>query len=89
MDVALKPEIEEFIENEVRTGRSSDTGEFLDKAVYHYIVARELGEEYTREEIEERIACGREQIERGETVDGDEFFEQLRLRGETLRRRRA
>jgi len=59
--------------------------EFLNKAVYHYVVARDLGEEYSREQIEEKIARGLAQVERGETVDGDEFFEQLRLRGEELR----
>lgn len=89
MHVTLKAELEKLIENEVKSGRSADPSEFLDKAVYHYIVARDLGEEYSREEIEEKLACGLAQVERGETVDGDEFFEQLRLRGEDLRRKRA
>jgi hypothetical protein len=29
----------------VKAGRSSDPGEFLNQAVYHYVVARELGQE--------------------------------------------
>ena len=61
----------------------------FNKAVYHYIVARELGEDYSREEIEEKITRGLAQVERGDTVDGEEFFEHLRLRGEELRRKRA
>src|SRR5713101_5159440 len=32
--------------------------EFVDKAVYHYLIARDLGEDYTREEVEEKIARG-------------------------------
>ena len=48
-----------------------------------------LSKEYSRREIEEKIARGLAQVERGETVDGDEFFEQLRLRGEELRRKHA
>ncbi len=85
MNVTLKPELEKLIEDEVKSGRSPDPDEFLNKAVYHYVVARDLGEEYSREQIEEKIARGLAQVERGETVDGDEFFEQLRLRGEELR----
>jgi hypothetical protein len=67
-------------------GRSTDPNEFLDKAAYHYVIARELGEEYTREEIDQKIARALAQAERGETVDGEEFFEKLRLRGEQLNR---
>ena len=48
----------------------------------------EYGQEYTREEVEEKIARGLAQLERGEGVDGEEFFEQLRKRGQELRARR-
>jgi antitoxin ParD1/3/4 len=89
MNVTLKPELEKLIEDEVKSGRSSSPDEFLNKAVYHYIVARDLGEDYSREEIEEKIARGLAQVERGETVDGEEFFEQLRGVGEELRLKRA
>jgi antitoxin ParD1/3/4 len=78
MDVTLKPELERLIADEVKSGRSADPGEFLDKAVYHYLVARDLGEEYSREEIEEKIARGLAQAERGETVDGETAFRELR-----------
>ena len=74
MNVTLNHELEKLIEDEVKSGRSTDPEEFLNKAVYHYVVARDLGEEYSREEIEEKIARGLAQVERGETVDGDEFF---------------
>jgi predicted transcriptional regulator len=47
----------------------------------------EYGEEYAREEVEEKISRGLAQLERGEGVDGEEFFEQLRKRGEELRAR--
>ena len=89
MNVTLKPELEKVIEEEVRSGRSTGPDEFLDKAIYHFVLARDLGEVHSREEIETKIARGLAQAESGETVDGDEFFEQLRLRGERLRRTRA
>jgi predicted transcriptional regulator len=47
-------------------------------------LAREPGEKYTREEIEAKIARGLAQLEAGEGVDGEEFFEQLRKRGQEL-----
>ncbi len=43
------------------------------------------GHEHTREEIEEKIARGLAQLERGEDVDGEEVFEKLRKRGQDLR----
>jgi hypothetical protein len=43
MDVRLKPELEELIEDEVKSGRSTDPNKFLSKAVYHYVLARDLG----------------------------------------------
>jgi len=89
MNVTLRPELEKLIENEIKSGRETGPGEFLDKAIYHYLVARDLGEEYSREAIEEKIARGLAQAERGETVDGAQFFEQLRLRGEEIQRRRG
>jgi len=89
MNVTLKPEVAKLIEDELKAGRSVDAGEFIDKAVYHFLVARDLGQAYSRHELEEKIARGMAQIERGETVDGDEFFEQLRLHGEALSRKRG
>jgi hypothetical protein len=52
------------------------------------LIENDLGEDYNREEIEEKIARGLGQLERGEGIDGDEFFEQLRVHGEDLRRKR-
>ena len=74
MNVTLKPELEEFIAAEVRAGRSADPGEFLNRAVYHYVVARDLGQEITPEEIDKLIAEGLDEGERGEVVDGEEAF---------------
>jgi predicted transcriptional regulator len=87
MDVTLSPEIEHLILAEVQAGKFRNAGEFLAAAVEHYVIARDLGEFYTREEVEEKIARGLAQIEQGETIDGDEAF--LQLRSDILARRRA
>jgi hypothetical protein len=54
LKVTLKPEIEKCVAEEVEAGRVTNPDEFLDKAVYHYLIARDLGEDYTREEVEEK-----------------------------------
>ncbi len=84
MDVKLEGETEKLVQQEVATGRFRDAAALLDTALHHYLIARELGEEYTREEIEAKIARGLTQLEAGEGIDGEEFFAQLRKRGQDL-----
>jgi hypothetical protein len=64
LKITLKPEIEKLIAKEVESGRATNPDEFLDKAVYHYLIARDLGEDYTCEEIEEKITRDLAQAER-------------------------
>jgi len=89
VEITVTPEVEHLIEAEVRAGNSPSAAEFLTAAVQHYVIARDLGNTYTREEIEEKIARGLAQIEQGETIDGDEAFLQLRSESAERRRRRA
>lgn len=89
MNVTLKPELERLVEDEVKSGRSTDSSEFLNRAVYHYLLARDLGEAYAPEEIDRMIAEGIDDLERGETVEGDEAFRQLRTFSVERRRQRA
>jgi len=89
MNVTLNPELEKRIEDEVNSGRSAGPDEFLNRAVYHYLVARDLGEEYTPEEIETIIAEGLDDLNRGDTVDGEDAFRQLRDYSAERRRRGA
>lgn len=88
MNVILKPEIEKLVEEEVKSGRSTDPNELLNKAVYHYVLARDLGEEYTLEEIDRLIAEGLDDIVRADTIDGEEAFRQLRAFSANRRRQR-
>jgi hypothetical protein len=89
MDVTLKPELERLVEDEVKSGRSPDPNDFFNRAVYHYVLARDLGEEYTPEEIDGMISEGMDDIERGDTIEGEEAFRQLRAYSSERRRQRA
>jgi antitoxin ParD1/3/4 len=87
MKVTLNPELQQLVDAEVSAGRFGSVDEFLSAAVHHFVIARELGETYTPEEVEEKIAVGLAQIERGETIDGDEAFLQLRSQSAERQRR--
>jgi predicted transcriptional regulator len=87
MDVKLDAETEKLVQKEIETGRFPDPATLVGVALQHDLIAREFGEEYTREEIDEKIRRGLAQLEAGEGVDGEEFFEQLKKRGQELRSR--
>lgn len=78
MDLKLDAEIEKLVKKELDTGRFPDASALVTTALRHYFIAREFGEEYTREEIERKIDRGLTQLDAGEGIDGEEFFEQLR-----------
>lgn len=86
MTVALDPETEKLVQQEIQSGRFENAATLIGAALRHFLIARDLGEGYTRQEIEDKIARGVSQLDHGEGVDGDEFFEGLRRRGEGLRR---
>ncbi len=84
MEVKLDAETEKLVQKEVEAGRFPNAAAVVGTALQHYFIAREFGEEYTREEIEGKIARGLAQLDAGQGVDGEEFFEQLRKRGQDL-----
>jgi antitoxin ParD1/3/4 len=86
MEVTLKPEFEKLIQEEIRSGRTADPNEFLNQAVYHYLLARDLGQQFTPEEMDRLIAEGLDDIERGDILDGSEAFRQLRAYSAKRRR---
>jgi len=88
MNIALDPETEKLVQAELQSGRFQDAAALIGTALKHFLIAREFGEEYTRDEVEAKIARGLSQLERGEGVEGDQFFEKLLRRGEELRRQR-
>jgi hypothetical protein len=57
---------------------TTEPTEFLNKAVYDYVLARDLDKEYTPQQIDEMIAKGLDDIERGDTIAGGESIRHLR-----------
>lgn len=81
MDVKPDAETENLVKKELDIGRFPDAATLVSTALQHYLIAREFGEEYTREEIDGKIAPGLAQLEDGKAIDGEEFFERLRRHG--------
>lgn len=76
MDVQLKPEVEQFIHEQVRAGHFSSPAEVLEAGVARLMLdpdPNELDDE-TQAAIEEAEA----QLDRGEGMPLDEAFEKLR-----------
>ena len=88
MNVSLTPELQKFIHRKVKSGMYYSASEVVREGLR---LLREQDEirKWRRKALQEKIERGIAQLERGEGIDGDEFFEQLRLQGERLRRKRA
>jgi Arc/MetJ-type ribon-helix-helix transcriptional regulator len=84
MDVKLDAKTENLVKKELDTGRFPDATALVSTALEHYLIAREFGEEYTRQEIDSKITRGLAQLEDGKGIDGEEFFERLRRHGENI-----
>jgi antitoxin ParD1/3/4 len=76
MTIDLDQKTQRLIEQEVQTGRFRDAAALVGAAVRHFLITRQdLG--CTREQIDAMIAEAVASLERGEGVDGEEFFAEL------------
>lgn len=64
MDVTLRPELPKLIEDQVKSGRSDDPSDFLNKAVYQFVLARDLGHDFTQPELDQTIGEGLDDTQR-------------------------
>ena len=81
-------EIQHLIEEEIQAGRFPDASAFVAAAVRHFLVTRE-DLEYTREQIDAMIAQAVASLERGEGIDGEEFFAALEKEERELERQQG
>ncbi|GAX42877.1 hypothetical protein NIES4075_38820 [Tolypothrix sp. NIES-4075] len=76
MSISLTPELEQFIQSQIASGKYTSTEDVI-------IAGIKLLEERERiykgrfEELKREIAIGVEQLERGEVIDGEIVFRQL------------
>ena len=61
MQITISPELQELIDAEVRSGNFGTPDEFLRAAVRQFMIARDLDELYSAEEIDAKIRRGLDQ----------------------------
>lgn len=87
MNVHLTPELETLVQNKVKTGRYNSASEVVREAL-RLFEQRERVRELQLREIRKRIDQGWASLERGEGIDGAEFFKRLEHEEAELGRRR-
>ena len=80
MNITLLPSQEQLIYEKIHRGEYQSAGEVLTAAL-HALEQRDLALARVRAQIDEGFA----QAERGELVDGDEVFQEIRRRGNQRR----
>ena len=73
MKITLKPEQEQFIQTQIESGKYGSVDEIVSEAI-NLLEKRE----HRLEELCQKIAVGKEQIERGQVTDGEIVFAQLK-----------
>jgi putative addiction module CopG family antidote len=75
MNIALKPQIQQFVEEQVRAGHFRSPEEVLEEAI-----ARMMSDPDVEPDVETMAAITRaeEQFDRGEGIDFDQFAAEMR-----------
>lgn len=76
MNVHLTPELEQMIQNKVRTGRYNSASEVMREAL-RLMDERDQMKEMHKEELRKKIAAGLKSLEEGRFSDGEEFFAKM------------
>jgi antitoxin ParD1/3/4 len=77
MNVSLTPELEQFVQSRVASGQYQTASEVVREGL-RLLEEREEARETALNEIRAKIRRGIEQADRGELLDGDTVFEEIR-----------
>lgn len=88
VNVSLTPELDEFLQGQVQSGRYQTASEVVREAL-RLLELRERRREQAFRQLKSKLARGVAEAERGELLDGDEIFDELRDMIEERRRAKA
>lgn len=88
VNVSLTPELDAFLQNRVKSGRYQTTSEVVREAL-RLLERQEREREEALYQLKAKLEKGAAQAERGELLDGDEVFDELREMIEERRRAKA
>ena len=85
LNVSLTPELEQFVESRVASGRYQTASEVIREGL-RLLEEREQARQAALDELRAQLRRGIEQADRGELLDGDAVLEEIR---QLTTRRRA
>ena len=88
VNISITPELDRFLQSRVESGRYQTTSEVVREAL-RLLERREQERDEALFHLKERLERGAGQAERGELIDGDEVFDELREMIEERRRAKA
>lgn len=87
MNVNLTPELEKLVRDKVKSGQYESAVDVVRDAL-RFLEERDQVRQVQTRELRKKIDKGLESLERGEGVDGEEFFDALEREERELTRRR-
>jgi antitoxin ParD1/3/4 len=87
VNISITPELHAFLQNRVKSGRYQTTSEVVREAL-RLLERQEKEREESLRQLKSKLKRGATQAERGELIDGDEVFDELRELIEERRRAR-
>ena len=88
MNVSLTPELEKLIHEKVQSGMYYSASEVIREAL-RLLQERDEFSKRRLQAARDQIPRGIEQLDRGEGIDGEKFFEELKRKGDQRRRKGA
>ena len=88
VNVSITPELDEFLQNRVSSGRYQTTSEVVREAL-RLLERQERERDEAFHGLTAKLERGAGQAERGELLDGDEIFDELREMIDERRRTKA
>lgn len=88
MNVELSKELEEVVKSRVSSGRYGSASEVVSDAL-RLLADRDEQLELNKSELKKKIASGLASLDRGNVVDGEEFFAELERKEQVLLGRKA
>ena len=83
MNISLTPQLEKLVSDKVASGRYHSVSEVVSEAL-RLLQERDEIREARLNELRNKIAQGLDSLDRGDWVDGDEFFQHLQEREQKL-----
>jgi antitoxin ParD1/3/4 len=88
VNISLSPELDAFLQSHVKSGRYQTTSEVVREAL-RLLERQEQERDEAFHQLKAKLERGAGQAERGELIDGDEVFDELREMIEERRRAKA